>query len=221
MAESSGCTFLHTRNPISNSNSISDRQAKLLDLHNRLMSDDPVVTEQMFRILASELEGHLRMQFRSLGVGVDPDIYLSAVFDALTDYFKNPGKYNPDKRGLMGYLKMASRRDMQNLLRKESRHAAGRVSLEGVEFRQSDGNDVSERVAEDIDGRRMIEDLRQGMTSEERAIFELMLDGERSTEVAADAMNIGHLPPGEQAREVKRVKDRIKKRIQRRGTIRI
>ena len=82
-------------------------------------------------------------------------------------------------------------------------------------------NDVSDRVAEGIDGRRMIEDLKQGMTSEERAVFSLMLDGERSTEVAAATMNIGHLAPAEQAREVKRVKDRIKKRIQRRGINRI
>ena len=206
---------------ISNMSSISDYQAELLDLHERLLSDDPVVTEEFFNIAAPKLEGHLRMQFPSLAADVDPDVYISAVYEALTDYFKNPGKYDPAQRGLMGYLMMAARRDMQNLLRKESRHVTGRVSLEGVEFRQSDGNDVSERVAEDIDGRRKIEDLKQGMTSEEQAVFELMLDGERSTKVAATAMNIGHLPTGEQAREVKRVKDRIKKRIRRRGIARI
>ena len=206
--------------PISNTNSIPNRQAELIELHKRLLSDDPVVTEEIFNIAAPELERHLRARFPSLAVGVDPDIRTLAVYETLTDYFKNPGKYDPDKRGLMGYLRMAARRDMQNLLRKESRHVAGRVSLEGVEFSQSDGNDVSERVAEDIDGGRMIEDLKQGMTSEERAVFGLMLDGERSTEVAAAVMNIGHLPQGEQAREVKRVKDRIKKRIQRKGIVR-
>ena len=206
--------------PISNTNSISDRQAELLDLHERLLSDDPVVTEEIFNIAAPKLEGHLRMQFPSLAAGVDPDVYISAVYEALTDYFKNPGKYDPAQRGLMGYLRMAARRDMQNLLRKEYGRLKRRTSLESVEFWLSDGNDVSERVAEDIDGRRKIEDLKQGMTSEEQAVFELMLDGERSTDVAAAAMNIGRLPPGEQAREVKRVKDRIKKRIRRKGIIR-
>ena len=200
---------------------MSGYQAALLDLHARLLLGDPVATEEIFNVAASELERHLRLRFPSLAAGVDPDIYLSAVYEALTDYFKNPHKYDPDQRGLMGYLRMAAGRDMQNLLRKESRHAAGRIPLESVEFRQSDGNDISERVAEDIDGGRMIEDLKQGMTSEERVVFDLMLDGERSTEVAAAAMNIGHLPPGEQASEVKRVKDRIKKRIQRKGIIRI
>ena len=206
-----------TGSPISNTNSISDHQAELLDLHQRLLSDDPVATEDFFNIATPDLERHLRARFPSLAVGVDPDIRTLAVYEALTDYFKNPGKYDPDKAGLMTYLRMAARRDMQNLLRKESRHVTGRVSLEGVEFRQSDGNDVSEKVAEEIDGRRKIEDLKQGMTSEEWAVFELMLDGERSTEVAAVAMNMGHLPPGDRAREVKRVKDRIKKRIQRMG----
>ena len=192
----------------------------MLDLHQRLLSDDPVATEEIFNIAAPDLERHLQLRFPSLAAGVDPDVRTLAVYEALTDYFKNPGKYDSSKSGLMTYLRMAARRDMQNLLKKESRHVSGRVSLEDVEFRQSDGNDISERVAEDLDGRSKIEDLKQGMTSEERAVFELMLDGERGTEVAAAAMSIGHLPPGERAREVKRVKDRIKKRIQRKGIIR-
>ena len=107
-----------------------------------------------------------------------------------------------------------------NLLSKESRHVTGRLPLESVEFRSSDGNDVSDRVAADIDVRRAVHKLTREMSPNERAVFSLMLDGERSTEVAAAAMNIGHLAPAEQAKEVKRVKDRIKKRIQRRGIAR-
>ena len=193
----------------------------MLGLHDRLLSDDPVATEEIFTIAAPELERHLRLRFPSLAVGVDPDIYMSAVFDALTDYFKNPGNYDPARSGLMTYLRMAARGDMLNLLAKEKRHANGRVSLEDVEFRQSDGNDISERVAEEIDGQREVEDLKQVMTPEEWAVFSLTMEGERSTEVAAEAMGIGHLASAEQAREVKRVKDRIKKRIQRRGITRI
>ncbi len=203
--------------PISNTNSVSERQVELLELHDRLLSDDPTVTEEIFGIVTPDLEKHLRMRFPNLAPSVDPDIYLFAVFETLTDYFKNPGKYDPDKSGLMTYLRLAARRDMQNLLRKESRHAKGRVSLDSVEFGQSDGNDISEKVAEDLDGHRLIEDLKRGMTSVERDVFSLMLEGERSTRAAAEVMNIGRLPPVERAREVKRVKDRIKKRIQRMG----
>ena len=197
--------------------SIPHHQAALLDLHNRLLLDDPVATEEFFNIAAPDLERHLRMRFPSMAVGVDPDIYLSAVYEALTDYFKNPGKYDPSRSGLMTYLRLAARRDLQNLLAKETRHAKGRVSLEDVEFSRSDGNDISERAAEDMDGRRLIEELMEEMTPNERAVLSLMLEGERSSAAAAEAMGIGHLPPGEQAREVKRVKDRLKKRIQRKG----
>ncbi len=192
-------------------------QAELIGLHNRLLSYDPVATEEIFNIVAPELERHLRLRFPSLAAGADPDIYVSAVYEALTDYFKNPGKYDSSKSGLVTYLRLAARRDMQNLLRKESRHVTGRISLESVEFSRSDGNDISERVAEDLDLQHLVEDLTQGMTSEERAVFSLMLEGERSTEAAAEAMGIGHLPPEDRARDVKRMKDKIKKRIQRRG----
>ena len=194
-----------------------NRQAALLRLHNRLLARDPVATEEIFSLVAPELEKHLRIRFPSLAPGVDPDIYLSAVFDALTDYFKNPEKYDPAKSGLMTYLRLACRGDMQNLLRKESRHTSGRTSLESVEFSLSDGNDAYETVADTLDSQRLIADLTRGMTADERAVFTLMTEGERSTQAAAEAMNIGHLSPGERAKRVKRVKDRIKKRIQRKG----
>ena len=189
----------------------------MLDLHNRLLSHDPVATGEIFSAVVPELEKHLRLRLPSLAVGVDPDIYISAVYETLTDYFKNPEKYDPHKSGLLTYLRLACWRDLQNLLRKESRHASGRVWLESVEFSLSDGNDVSEKVAQDLDERRLVADLKQGMTPDERAVFALMMEGERSTRVAAEAMNIGHLSPGEQRRQVKRVKDRIKRRIRRRG----
>jgi DNA-directed RNA polymerase specialized sigma24 family protein len=171
----------------------------------------------MFSLVAPELEKYLRLRFPDLAFGVDPDIYLSAVYETLTDYFKTPEKYDPAKSGLLTYLKLASWRDLRNLLRKESRHTSGRVRLEDVEFSHSDGNDISERVAEDLDNQRLVADLTQGMTSDEQAVFDLMMEGERSTRVAAEAMNIGHMSSEEQARQVKRVKDRIKKRIRRRG----
>ena len=201
-------------------NAPPNRQAVLLDLHKRLLSHDPVVTEELFTITAPELEKHLRARFPSLAPGVDPDIYLSAVYETLTDYFKSPSKYDPAKGGMMTYLRLACRRDLQNLLAKESRHASGRISLEGVEFGLSDGNDVSDTVADSLDSRRLVADLARGMTSEERAVFSLIAEGERSTRAAAEAMNIGHLELVEQVKRVKRVKDRIKKRLRRKGLFR-
>lgn len=195
----------------------SDLNAELLSLHQRLLDDDPVAPVDFFEMTVPALERYLRYQFSSIGPGVDPDIYILAVHDALTDYFKTPQKYDPDRSGLMTYLRLAAKRDLQNLLRKESRHAKGRVSLDSVEFDRSDGNDVAETVADSIDTKRLYEELTKDMTHGERDVFFLMVEGERSTEAAAAALNIEHLTVRDQVREVKRVKDRIKKRIQRRG----
>lgn len=195
----------------------SDLNTELLSLHQRLLEDDPVAPVDFFEMAVPALERYLRYQFPSIGPGVDPDIYILATHDALTDYFKNPQKYDPERSGLMTYLRLAAKRDLQNLLRKESRHATGRVSLESVEFDRSNGNDLSETVADSMDAERLREELTEGMTPGERNVFFLMVEGERSTQEAAAVLNIEHLAVRDQVREVKRVKDRIKKRIQRRG----
>jgi hypothetical protein len=59
--------------------------------------------------------------------------------------------------------------------------------------------------------------VREGLTEPDQRCFDLMRDGEKHTAVFAAAAGFSDLPPDEQAREVKRVKDRIKKRIQRAG----
>ena len=204
---------------MSDSNDKPNRQARLLELHNRLMSDDPLATNDIFEAVVPELETHLRIKFPNLAPSVDPDIYTSAVFDALTDYFKNPNRYDHSKSGLMTYLRMVATRDMQNLLAKESRHAKGKVSFEDVEFDQSDGNDIAETVANGLYERQLMERLTQDMKPAESAVLRLMMEGERSTAAAVKLLGIEHLPTSEQAKEVKRVKDRIKKRIQRKGVV--
>ncbi len=195
----------------------SDQNTELLRLHERLLANDPVASLDTFQIVTPILERYLRYQFVSMGPSVDPDIYLSAIHDALTDYFKKPQKYDPNRSGLLTYLKLAAKRDLQNLLRKESRHAKNRISFEDVGFSRSSGNNVSEEAINKIEGERLATEAMQGMTNTERAVFCLMIDGDSSTESAADAVGIGHLSQREKAREIKKIKDRIKKRIQRRG----
>ena len=54
-------------------------------------------------------------------------------------------------------------------------------------------------------------------TATEQAVFELMRTGERETAAYVPVLGIEHLPEAEQRREVKRVKERILKRLQRAG----
>ena len=57
--------------------------------------------------------------------------------------------------------------------------------------------------------------MREGLSDAESRALDLLLDGERKTAVFAEALGIGHLPMKDQRAEVKRVKDKLKKRIER------
>ena len=60
----------------------------------------------------------------------------------------------------------------------------------------------------------MSDDLSEG----ESRVLELILQGERKTVIFAQALGIDHLPKKEKTVEVNRVKNKIKKRIDRRKT---
>ena len=189
---------------------------ELLEMHERLLAGDPTVTCDIFNAVAPPLIRYLRARFPSLAPSVDPEAHTDAAHEALTDYFKNPDKFDPDRSGLMGYLRMAAYRDMQNLLSKESRHARGRIPLDDVVFDLDDGNDIAEAIADQMDADSLRRELSADMNEQESIVFDLMVEGERSAEAAAAALGIAHLPVPEQRREVKRIKDRLRRRLQRR-----
>ncbi len=62
---------------------------------------------------------------------------------------------------------------------------------------------------------KVVGTLRAKLSLEERRVMDLMLDGERKTRVYAEALGLSGLPAAEQKREIKRVKDRLKKRLER------
>jgi hypothetical protein len=59
------------------------------------------------------------------------------------------------------------------------------------------------------------ESVRTGLTREEQSVLALMRVKERKTAVYAAALGIAHLPPDAQRQEVKRMKDRLAKRLER------
>jgi RNA polymerase sigma-70 factor (ECF subfamily) len=157
----------------------------------------------------------------------DPHHWEEAAGDTLCDYVKNPATYRPELLNLTAYLRMAAKRDLLNLCKKEHRHHEHRVAMSLVEFANERGNlsgendnpvDRLEREEEAMRANDLLQALVQDFTPEERRVAELMRDGQRQTQVFAEAIGQGHLPVEEQKREVKRVKDRIKKRLERGGT---
>ena len=125
---------------------------------------------------------------------------------------------------------MAARGDLWNLLRGERRHHVKRVPWLAVEEGEEGGN-LSEREEEpsarlqreeeDAAWRALLQSVRGQCDDKEKQALELLLAGERSTAVYAAALGISEKPFPEQEREVKKVKDRLKKRLERGGRNRV
>ncbi len=156
----------------------------------------------------------------------DEDHCQDAAHRAILAIIHRPNSYDPARGELAAYLQMSAKGDLLNLLRREGRHHRGRRPWKNVEqaadagkyLKSSDGPASSK--SDDDEARRgaaILAAVRETLTEPERQFFDLMLAGERRTARFAAAAGLSNRPPREQAREVKRVKDRIKKRIQRAG----
>ena len=155
-----------------------------------------------------------------------PDDCAEAAETALTNYFNQPKKFDPTKLALDAFLRMAARRDLLNLYRGESRHHRlrdhdFRVEEDGCvgNSLQDDPLTVLSRREEQADARRIVESIRVACSEPERVVLELLIDGERESIRYATPLGVEHLPEKEMRREVKRVQDRLKKRIERKGEV--
>ena len=71
-------------------------------------------------------------------------------------------------------------------------------------------------VVTDAPGDEVMTVLRERCDRRELAVVDLLLDGERRSQMFARAIDLQDRPRAEQVREVKRAKDGLKKRLRRR-----
>jgi DNA-directed RNA polymerase specialized sigma24 family protein len=190
-----------------------DDAAFCLSLHFRALDGDPVALNDLCDALLVPLVERLGRRYKS----TCPHLVEQSVHEALIEYIKCPARYDPGRGPLPHFLYLAALADLKNALRREAKHHRGRV--EGVELRLVEGN-TEEGTA--LDGLVWAEEwaarqeqlrmLRETCSPGEEAVLDLMLAGERSTAAFAEALRLAHLPAEEQVAEVKRVKDRIKRR---------
>ena len=136
---------------------------------------------------------------------------------------EHPEHYDPARLGLGSYLGMAARGDLKNALQKASRRGAHQAPLEAVELGGVARNPFTEDAddpAEPVAGGgtttpALLAVVHAAFQPQERAVLALMLDGERRTAVYARLLGLEHRSTTDQAREVKRVKDRFDKRLRR------
>jgi DNA-directed RNA polymerase specialized sigma24 family protein len=191
-----------------------------LSLHLRLCDDDPTATSDVCAACLGPLVRWLASCFRE----VHPDDCQTAAHQALLSYFRDPQRYRPDDLPLSAYLRMAARGDLLNLLAKERRHHRRRVSWSAVELDEDgrnllgtdeDPSRLLEQEEEREEARAVLDAVRRRCTEAEAGALDLMLDGVRDTAAYAAVLGLGGLPVPEQERAVKRVKDRIVKRLER------
>ena len=154
----------------------------------------------------------------------DPDDCAAAAGDAILALIKNPASYRPERQRLEVYLRISATGDLRNLLRAERRHSSRRAAWEAVELSPAAGKYLRDEAGDPAWLLERGEDVpsiparvRERLTPAEAQVLELMLRGERRTEVYAAALGLADRPLPEQRREVKRVKDRLKKRLERAG----
>lgn len=195
------------------------------ELWERLHAADPIAPSDLAdRYLVPLLRWLERCQ-----PNLDPGDYLTAAGEAIIALAKNPDTYDPERgKSLESYLRMSARGDLKNLVARERRRRKhlSRVTPEDVElvpafgkYITNDADDPAWVVERDEEVRERLGQVavpapvRERATPEEERVLELMREKVRETSAYARVLGLTHLPLAEQRREVKRVKDRLKKRL--------
>lgn len=197
------------------------------ELHARLLADDPTAPADLALAYLDRLADWLIDH----NPRVDPDDCATAAGDAILAVIKNPASYQSERQALEPYLRLSAVGDLKNMLRAERRHSRRRADLAAVELSSLAGKYLQDVEA---DPARIVERreeaalaasairpippaVRDRLTPQEAEVLELLRQTERRTAAYAAILGLTDRPPAEQQREVKRVKDRLKKRLERAG----
>lgn len=195
-----------------------------LDIHERIAARHRTAFAELCERVLDSLLSALRVTFASFA---EDSLLESALHDALLDYAKHPDSYDPSRGALLPYLRMKARDDVRNELAKRRRRLRRIEAFDdrSVDLIDPDGYieqeyfDLGDWIAEytDLTLEMVVAGLREELDETEMSAFMLMLDGVRETEQYASLLGAEHLDVETQRREVKRLKDRIKKRVERYG----
>jgi RNA polymerase sigma factor (sigma-70 family) len=212
---------------LSESSSVLPSQDQALALHQRLLADDPVASSD----LAVSYLDWLATWLARRNPRLQEHFCNDAAANAILDLIKRPWSYDPAKAGLDAYLRMSASGDLKNLVRRERRHTEHRADWDAVELSPEVGKHLWD---EDSDPARIVEQREEdmahqaelaprmavageGLSDGEARALELLRQGERRTAPYAAALGIADRSVAEQRQQVKRVKDKLKKRLERAG----
>jgi DNA-directed RNA polymerase specialized sigma24 family protein len=197
-------------------------------IYNMLLAGDANAPSELFAAFFPSLHQALIAKFHDI---YDTAIVEDAVFDTLLNTPKIADKFDPARSKLWSYLYSDAHGDILNELDRQRR-----LDRRSVDFGLGDVEDlvpdrnidveagaldrleplINELLPPGVDLQAVLEQAREIVVNpDDEQILQLMLDGERSTAAYVTILDIDALPAGEQQREVKRHKDRLKIRLKR------
>ena len=187
-------------------------------LHQALLAGEPTAAAR----LAERLLPDLRARFAGREAGArDPQVVGETIDEVVFEYLRTPTRFDPSRGlDLVRYLAMAVRGDLANAQQARNREERRRADFD-VELSVEDGNteeealnrvDPLDRPADEVAAARA---ALASLDERDRRMLALMSDGVRATAAYAAVLEIGHLPREDQAREVKRHKDRLNRHLER------
>lgn len=206
---------------------ISDGAQDESALHQRLLSGDVTAPEEAARKYLPLIEAHVAARAWNIYHINDRELIWNAAVNAvLLDYILHPARFDPNKSGLLGYLKRAAERDLINEVARNRRQHRGEDLYGDVEEGIRGRNRPSEldRIVRDaeketvsrIQRERDAAAVKNVVTNDrDGVLLRLMLGGERSTSKFAAVLGIEALPIAEQRRIVKQHKDRLNVQLKR------
>jgi RNA polymerase sigma-70 factor (ECF subfamily) len=146
----------------------------------------------------------------------DDDDAHDASIDAVFEYLNEPSNFDPAKGRLSTFLcSIAKRRAVDRLRANRARIGREEGFAAVVEVRATA---PKERMERDIEARELWRRVQETVQDpRDRRALELILDGERSTNVLAETLGLSSLPADEWPRAVKRHRDRLVKVLGRIG----
>ena len=123
--------------------------------------------------------------------------------------------FDPTRGTLAGYLRMAAKADLLNIQQKESRHHRNRAGADCVEAAPDPRKDDAGEADGPSFNNPGLATVIAGFSDVERQFFELMRAGVSRTPQLAAVLGLADAAAGVQAAEVKRMRDRLMKRLER------
>jgi RNA polymerase sigma-70 factor (ECF subfamily) len=191
--------------------------------HRRILKGEATAFAELCELALPHLVTFLRSKFAYAG---NEDQETSAI-DSLLTYHANPSQFRIGGISLFAYLRMSARYDMLNALDQKNRREWRWINIDSLDGRSelqgqepfTDQLKLDEMLQEytSLSFSDILNAVQSDLDEMERKILWLMLEGERSTERYAETMEITHLDEQAQREEVKRVKDRLMKKLRRLG----